>query len=78
MANTPWRTRKWINTLQNKQSAGGCEVTRCLVFKSSIYLRIHVLVFSLEQSSLRNFIYIILPLIVLSCFKNNRMQIHSQ
>jgi len=27
MANTPWRTRKWINTLQNKQCAGGCEVT---------------------------------------------------
>jgi len=44
MANTPWRTRKWTNTLQNKQCAGGCEVIRCLVFKSSSYLSIHVLV----------------------------------
>jgi len=38
MANAQWRTWKWINTLQNKQCAGGCEETRCLVFKSSSYL----------------------------------------
>jgi len=75
MVNTPWRTRDWINTLQNKQCAGGCEVTSCLSSSRAATL---VFTFNLEQSSLRNFMYIILPLIVLSCFKHHRMHIHIQ